>query len=87
MWEGSCFLVPENLAGSLECGVLVCVVNFIWRMRLGRPASRAMHPQSQGHVRCRSIPSGKRAGQDPSTQQGAQGSEMLSENTLLSRVS
>lgn len=86
---GSCFPLPENLAVSLECGVFVCVVNFTWRMRLGCPALRAMHPQSQGQARCRKC-SKRKAGWagPPRTQQGARGSEALSEDTSFpSRLS
>lgn len=61
---------------SLECSIFICVVNSIRRMRLEHPASRATHPQSPGRVRCSKCAGRRRAGQGPSTQQHAKGSEM-----------
>lgn len=78
--------MPENLAVSLECGVFVCVVNFTWRMRLGCPASRAMHPQSQGQARCRKCSKRKAGWAGPPAHSRALGALRRSQKTLLSRA-
>lgn len=83
---GSCFPAPENLAVSLECGVFVCVVNFTWRMRLGCPALRAMHPQSQGQARCKKCSKRKAGWAGPPAHSRALGALRRSQKTLLSRA-